>query len=288
MNTDARGAVLVTGASGGIGAATARALVRAGYHVYAGMRNVDDAAASTSSRFEPVALDVTSDGSVHAAVARVSSALGNDGRLIGLVNNAGILVSGPLEHVPLDAMRAQLDVNVVGALAVIQAFLPMLRRAQGRIVNVSSTSGRIAGPFIGPYCASKFALEALSRTLWAELAPAHVSVSVVEPGVVRTGLWEKVRTGEAALAEALELAPNDPYAVAFARRQERLAAIAARGASPEAVAAVIVTALRSSRPKFRYVVGVGTRVRSAAQRALPKNVEHWLRTRRNPAPGAVR
>jgi NAD(P)-dependent dehydrogenase (short-subunit alcohol dehydrogenase family) len=279
MNAAARGAVLVTGANAGIGAATARALARVGFDVYAGMRKLENADASAAPRLEPLELDVTSAASVRAAAARLASALGDDGRLVGLVNNAGILVSGPLEHVPLDAMRTQLDVNVVGALAVIQAFLPMLRRARGRIVNVSSTSGRIAGPFIGPYCASKFALEAMSRTLQAELTPAGVSVSVVEPGVVRTGLWEKARAGEAALAEALELAPDDPYAIAFARRQKGLAAMAARGASPDAVAAVVVTAFCSPQPKFRYVVGTATRARAALQRALPASVEHWLRAR---------
>jgi NAD(P)-dependent dehydrogenase (short-subunit alcohol dehydrogenase family) len=279
MNAAARGAVLVTGANAGIGAATARALARAGFDVYAGMRELENADASAAPRLEPLELDVTSAASVRAAAARLASALGDGGRLVGLVNNAGILVSGPLEHVPLDAMRTQLDVNVVGTLAVTQACLPMLRRARGRIVNVSSTSGRIAGPFIGPYCASKFALEAMSRTLQAELTPAGVSVSVVEPGVVRTALWEKARAGEAALAEALELAPDDPYAIAFARRQKRLAAMAARGASPDAVAAVIVTALCSSQPKFRYVVGTATRARAALQRALPASVEHWLRAR---------
>ena len=279
MNTSGRGAVLVTGASTGIGAATACALARAGFAVYAGMRKLENAAPSASPRLEPIELDVTSAASVREAAGRLTSALGGDGRLVGLVNNAGILVSGPLEHVPLDAMRAQLDVNVVGTLAVIQAFLPMLRRTRGRIVNVSSTSGRIAGPFIGPYCASKFALEAMSRTLRAELTPAHVSVSVIEPGVVRTGLWAKVRAGEAALTEALELDPDDPYAIALARRQAQLASIAARGASPDDVAAVVVTALRSPRPKFRYVVGIATRARAAAQRALPESLEHWLRAR---------
>jgi NAD(P)-dependent dehydrogenase (short-subunit alcohol dehydrogenase family) len=285
MTAPARGAVLVTGASTGIGAATARALAGAGYHVYAGMRKPESTGARGSPRLEPVALDVTSVASVRAAAARLSCAPGGDGRLVALVNNAGILVSGPLEHVPLGAMRAQLDVNVIGTLAVIQAFLPLLRRARGRIVNVGSTSGRIAGPFIGPYCASKFALEAMSRTLRAELRPAGVSVSVVEPGIVRTGLWEKVRAGEAALAGALELASDDPYAVAFGRRQEQLAAFASRGAPPEDVAAVIVAALRSPRPKFRYVVGIATRARAAAQRALPERVEDWLRARRSSAPG---
>src|SRR5918993_570496 len=152
MSAPARGAVLVTGAAAGIGAATARALARSGYRVYAGMRQLETTDALASPRVEPVALDVTSPESVRAAAAFVSSSLGDD-LLVGLVNNAGILVSGPLEHVPLDAMRAQLQVNVIGTLAVTQAFLPMLRRANGRVVNVGSTSGRIAAPMIGPYCA---------------------------------------------------------------------------------------------------------------------------------------
>src|SRR5581483_7822637 len=180
---------LVTGASSGIGAACANRLVRGGWHVLAGVRRTGDAPAGT----EELRLDVTDPTQIRAAADRVE-------RLDGLVNNAGIVVAAPLEELPLDELRRQLEVNVVGQLAVTQALLPALRAARGRIVLVGSIAGRSALPFLGAYSASKFALEAVADALRIERAPAGIRVSLVEPGTIATPIWQR------AAADADELA----------------------------------------------------------------------------------
>src|SRR5689334_6739039 len=174
-------AILVTGASTGIGRATALELARRGATVYAGVR---DPAAVDGLGLTPVELDVTDAEQVAALSTRLE-------RLDGLVNNAGIAVTGPLEHLPLDEVRRQLEVNALGQLAVTQACLPALRAARGRIVNMSSISGRVAFPMFGPYAASKFALEAFSDSLRRELRGSGVDVVVIEPGGVTTPIWER-------------------------------------------------------------------------------------------------
>src|SRR4051812_41915524 len=176
--------VLVTGASSGIGRATAELLGARGHRVLAGVRGESDL------RVPTVQLDVTDAGQVDALRAL---------ELGGLVNNAGIAVTGPLEFMPLDELRRQLEVNTVAQLAVTQACLPALRRTRGRIVNVSSIAGRVALPLYGPYAASKFALEALSDALRRELRGSGVDVALVEPGAIATPIWER----SLAVADAL-------------------------------------------------------------------------------------
>ena len=182
----ASGTVVVTGASTGIGEATALHLRELGFDVRAGVRKDEDAERLRVARGHAAALDVTDADSIASAAAEVG-----DAPLAGLVNNAGIAVSAPLEFVPIDELRRQLEVNVVGQVAVTQAFLPALRRGRGRIVNVSSIGGRIALPLAGPYAASKFALEAVSDSLRREVAQFGIEVSVVEPGGVKTPIWKK-------------------------------------------------------------------------------------------------
>jgi NAD(P)-dependent dehydrogenase (short-subunit alcohol dehydrogenase family) len=236
--------VLVTGASSGIGRAAALVLSRRGFTVYAGTRSALDYDGVT-----PIELDVTEDVSHLREL-----------ELDGVVNNAGIAVIGPLEYLPLDELRRQLEVNTVGQLAVIQACLPALRRSRGRIVNVSSISGRVALPLYGPYAASKFALEALSDSLRRELRGA-VGVSLIEPGAVRTPIWERT-------LEVTEL-PPEPYV----QLGERLRAMAQEapttGMPVDVVVGAIHHALTARRPRTRYVLGRDARVTAALARVLP-------------------
>jgi NAD(P)-dependent dehydrogenase (short-subunit alcohol dehydrogenase family) len=178
--------VVVTGASTGIGLACARLLAGRGFQVFAGVRKEADAEAlrSEAASLHPVQLDVTDSEGIAEAARTVREAAGPG--LAGLVNSAGVAVTGPLEYLPVDELRTQLEVNLVGQVAVLQAFLPALRLSRGRIVNISSIGGRVALPLAGPYAASKFALEAVSDSLRRELAPWGVRVAVVEPGGVRT------------------------------------------------------------------------------------------------------
>jgi len=246
--------ILVTGASTGIGRATALLLTQRGATVLAGVRNPGDAPPGTT----PVLLDVTNPEHVSQL---------KDHDLDGLVNNAGIAVTSPLEYLPLDELRRQLEVNVVGQVAVTQACLPALRRANGRIVNVSSISGRVALPLYGPYAASKFALEALSDSLRRE--QRDVAVIVVEPGAIATPIWER---GIQA-ANALEAQMPPEAHARYGRLVTTLRGIASRqtreGEPPEKVARVIATALTTKHPRTRYVVGDRARQQAILARLLP-------------------
>src|SRR5688500_9161604 len=187
-----RGAVVITGASTGIGRACAIDLDGRGFRVFAGVRKDEDGERLRSERpsIEPLRIDVTDAGEIAAARDRVGEEVGERG-LAGLVNNAGIAVPGPLEHLPLDEIRRQLEVNVLGQIAVTQAFLPLLRTARGRIVNIGSIGGRVALPLLGPYAGSKHAMEGISDSLRRELRPWGIEVSLVRPGPIATEIWER-------------------------------------------------------------------------------------------------
>src|SRR5216117_3172488 len=183
--------VVVTGASTGIGAAIARDLSGRGFRVFGTVRRAEDEAALERAGVTAVRMDVTDPASIARAREQVERALAG-APLQGLVNNAGIPAAGPLELFPLDELRQVLEVNLIGALAVTQAFLPLLKASRGRIVNMSSIAGLGALPFMGPYAASKFALEAMSDSLRRELLPFGVRVIVIEPGSVQSRIWDKV------------------------------------------------------------------------------------------------
>ena len=271
------GAVLVTGASSGIGRASARMLAARGLHVFAGVRHVESAhsiLAGTSGTITPVTLDVTSEEDTARVVDEVRKRLPGAG-LVGLVNCAGIGLSGPLEHVSRAAINQLFDVNVVGQLATIQAFLPLLRTSGGRIVNVGSTSGKIPGALNGAYCASKFALEALTSVLRAELASSGIRVVMIQPGVVATPFWEKMATAELKLTGKLPAESEKTYGRVLARRQQDFAVLRESGQSPDHVCRAILHALSSTRPKRRYVVGRDARLKLALWGMLPE----WVRDR---------
>lgn len=273
-----RGAVVITGASTGIGAACARHLDRLGFTVWAGVRNSSDGdalARTASPRLRALLLDVTDPASIAEAGRTIAEATGESG-LAALVNNAGISVAGPLELLPLTEVRTQFEVNVIGTLAVTQALLPSLRSARGRIVNISSIAGLAATPFLGAYCGSKFALEAMSDALRLELAPWGIQVSLVEPGAIQSQIWQRAtmsatRTLGGVAPESLAL-----YAQPLSRLHEVMAGAAARAIPADAVAEVVARALTASRPRTRYLVGKDARFRALLKRILPDRAQDRL------------
>jgi NAD(P)-dependent dehydrogenase (short-subunit alcohol dehydrogenase family) len=233
---------LVTGASSGIGAATAARLAQNGWRVLAGVRQAGTAPKGT----EETILDVTDPPELEL-----------DG-LDGLVNNAGIAVAGPLEFLPPDELRRQLEVNVVGQLRMVQLLAPALRKSRGRVVNIGSISGRSALPFLGAYAMSKFALEAMTDALRVELRPWGIHVAIVEPGTIKTPMWTRERPDPP--EEALAL-----YGGRLAAFREFALRRSAGGAPAEAVAKVVEHALTSEQPKPRYLVGRDARLRAGVE-----------------------
>jgi NAD(P)-dependent dehydrogenase (short-subunit alcohol dehydrogenase family) len=254
-----RRSVLVTGASSGIGLACAARLVGAGWQVYAGVRAHEDADRLSALGAEPLVLDVTDLAQIEAAAATVGD------RLDGLVANAGVAVAAPLELVPLAELRRQLEVNVVGQVAVVQAFLPALRRGPGRIVLMGSIGGRSALPFLGPYAASKHALEAIADALRVELRPWGIPVSIVEPASIRTRIWEKGAAAAEEMTRSLAPETRDLYAAATARFRA-VALSRGPGGDPDDVARTVEQALTAPRAKARYRVGRDAHLRAWIER----------------------
>jgi NAD(P)-dependent dehydrogenase (short-subunit alcohol dehydrogenase family) len=266
------GNIVITGASSGIGLACASRLAALGYRVFAGVRSTaaSEAVRGVVPGITPLILDVCRPASIRAALG----ALGDE-PLAGLINNAGIAAIGPLELVPTEAWRYQFEVNVIGLVSVTQACLPQLRRGKGRIVNIGSIAGRSALPGSSAYDSSKFALEGLSDALRMELRPFGISVSLIEPGAIATGIWDKVR---AALdMRNSEAAPDlrDLYAGLTSRIREEAARSAARALPPEAVADAVAHAITASKPKTRYLVGRDAHAWRLLS-LLPDRVKDWL------------
>ena len=262
----ASGTVVITGASTGIGRATAVRLAGSGFGVLAGVRREDDGAAlrAADSRIETVLVDVTDAAQVAALAQRVG-----DGPLAGLVNNAGIAVAGPLEGVPLDEFRRQYEVNVFGLLAVTQAVLGALRAGHGRIVNIGSIGGRIGTPFVGPYSSSKAAVRSLSASLRRELRPWGIPVALIEPGALDTPIWRK---GEEGAEETIGALPERVRTL-YARQLDALATgvrkIAASASSPDDAVDAIEHALTADRPRTVYTVGRDARIQGVLHSVLP-------------------
>jgi NAD(P)-dependent dehydrogenase (short-subunit alcohol dehydrogenase family) len=264
----ASGTVLVTGASTGIGEATVLHLRELGFEPVAGVRKDEDAERLGRSGIRSVRLDVTDADQI----AAVGAELG-DGALAGLVNNAGIAVAGPIEFLPVEQLRRQLEINLVGQVAVTQALLPALRRARGRVVNISSIGGRVALPLLGAYNMSKFGLEAFSDSLRRELRPQGVHVIAIEPGGIKTPIWRK--GGELAdeIAANMTAEGEQLYGRMMAAVRRETAKIEqVRGLPPRAVAEVIGTALTADRPRARYVIGRDAKARAVVARVVPDRV----------------
>lgn len=258
--------VLVTGAGRGIGRATVKRLAAAGWDVYAGVRSEAAGEELRGERVTPVLLDVTDEAQIAALPGAVT------GQLDALVNNAGIVVGGPVEALALSELRRQLEVNLVGQIAVTQALLPKLRAARGRIVFVSSLSGRVATPMTGAYNASKFGLEGIADALRLELAPWGIDVVIVEPAQTDTDMW---RSADEAFDETLATV-SDEHRQLYAKHLEGFRKSIPRSqkmASPvDGVTGVIERALTTSRPRARYVVGTGPKIQSALASLTPTRV----------------
>ena len=247
--------ILITGASSGIGYATSQYLLAKGYHVFGSIRREADGKRlqqELGPGFTPLFFDVRDEAAVLAAASQVEPGWGTEG-LAGLINNAGISVSGPLQHVTQEELRQQFEVNVFGVMNVTRAFLPLLgARANcphppGRIIHISSVSGRITFPFLGPYCASKHALESLADALRRELLPYGIDVVSIQPGAVRTPIWEK------AAAQPNKYQDTD-YAPYFQGLEQRVKRSYERAIPPEEIARAIGRVLEQKRPPTRIVV----------------------------------
>jgi NAD(P)-dependent dehydrogenase (short-subunit alcohol dehydrogenase family) len=267
---------LITGASSGIGAATALRLDADGHDVFAGVLDEADTAglATASERLRVVVLDVTSAASIETAVAEVTGRLAGRG-LDGLVNNAGVGFPGPLEVLALDDLRRQLEVNVIGQIATTQALLPLVRPAMGRIVFVGSVGGILASQFAGAYHASKFAIEAIGDVWRQELEPEGIDVILIEPSAISTPIWSKAIAYLDGLGQSTS--PRlTPYRERLAAFRDTLESADEHGKPPEDVAEVIAQALTAEKPDARYVVGTAGKLATALRPLVPDRVADKL------------
>jgi NAD(P)-dependent dehydrogenase (short-subunit alcohol dehydrogenase family) len=261
--------VLVTGAGRGIGKSIVQHLAGRGWDVIAGVRTEADGAAVTAlnpQRISSVILDVTDAGHLAALDESLPQ------RLDAVVNNAGVVVSGPMEVVTPDDWRRQLEINVIGQLAVTQAVLPRLRESRGRVVFISSVNGRLSMSMIGAYCASKFALEAAADALRMELRPWGIGVALVEPAQTDTDMWRTADDMVEQAESALTAQQRDLYARHIAG-MKKMIPVSQKMAVPAAkVSAVVEQALTARRPRARYVVGAGNKLQVALMTNLPTSV----------------
>jgi len=266
--------VLITGSSTGIGRASALRLDKEGFQVFAGVRKSSDGDAlksASSGRLIPVILDVTEPESITNAVKTVSEK--TNGELYGLMNNAGVSAGFTVELTPISALRHVLDVNVIGVFAVTQAFLPLLRKSRGRVINTGSVSGLTALPGMSVYAASKYAVEAITESLRVELRPFGISVSVIEPGLIATEIWEK---GTAKVKELILNANPDifklyaPLALSYQNSMEKQKYL-----PPEAVADSVYHAFTAPKPKYHYLVGSDAKFLAFTER-LPGRIRDWI------------
>ncbi|RNJ48572.1 SDR family NAD(P)-dependent oxidoreductase [Methylocystis hirsuta] len=275
-------AVVVTGASTGIGAACVSLLVENGFLVFASARKEADADALVARHGEsviPLLFDVTDADAVAAAARDVETRLGDE-TLAGLVNNAGVAVPGPLLHLPIDDFRRQIEINLIAQLQVIQAFAPLLgagaqrRGAPGRIVNMSSVAGRFAAPFLGAYAASKFGLEGMSDALRRELMVYGVDVVLIEPGMIATPIWDKAEETDLAMFE------GTAYAAPGRRMLKWLVEAGRRAPGPEVVARAVLRALTDRRPPVRIPIVRNRFTGYTLRSLLPARFVDWLTARR--------
>lgn len=266
--------IVITGVSSGIGYGAAREFVRSGYRVFGSVRKEEHAerlAAELGANFRPLLFDVTERDAVLRAAEEVGEALGGSG-LDGLVNNAGTVVGGPLMLQPLDEVRMHFEINVLGLVSVTQAFLPLLgakkhpTHGPGRILNVSSTNGKIAFPFLGAYTGTKHAVEGISDSLRRELLPYGIDVVIIEPGAVRTELYDKG-------ASQVERYAGSDYADSLARFRKYADGFAKNGYSPERLGRSVREVFEKEKPKTRHAIVAGRLANFTIPRLLP---DRWL------------
>lgn len=258
--------VVVTGCSTGIGAASALLLAEKGFHVFAGVRREADGKSLVErAKVTPLVIEITDAGSIAAATKTVETAVGDSG-IFALVNNAGVVKPGPLEFQPLDDFRTQLEVNLVGPVAVTQAFLPLIRRGHGRIVNVGSIGGRLVLPIHGAYSASKFGMEAVSDALRLELRQWQIPVSLVDPGATATAIFGKTLAELDGLADRLGSEGNELYAEQIAAVRRLVVKTADDAAPVDVLARTVAKAVMADKPKSRYLAGKGADAAAALAR----------------------
>jgi NAD(P)-dependent dehydrogenase (short-subunit alcohol dehydrogenase family) len=283
--------VVVTGASSGIGRATALRLAAGGWHVFAGVRKCEDGeslrAAAAGPEITPVLVDVTDIEQIKAAAESVTEHVGAAG-LNALVDNAGIGLTSPMELVPLDALRNVFEVNVIGQVAVTQAFVPLLRQAWGRIVVIGSIGGRMTPPFGGPLAASKSAIASLADAFRQELAPWGIRVVLLEPGSIHTEAVNKVERDAIAAASAYSPREAELYRDSYVGMIDVAMTREANGSPPSVVGDLVARVLTKSRPRSRYVVGKDARLLANLTRFTPTLMFDAMRRKlfRLPAPGS--
>jgi NAD(P)-dependent dehydrogenase (short-subunit alcohol dehydrogenase family) len=270
VSSQSREIVVITGASTGIGAATASELARRGFHVLAGVRRDRDADAIRGPGVEPLIIDITNPDHIRALATRVHA--DPQGRAVrAVVNNAGIGVNAPFEAFAIDKWRNLFEVNLFGHVAVTQALLPALIRSKGRVVNISSVGGKIAMATYGPYAATKFALEAVSDSLRREMAPLGVGVVVVEPGAVRTEMPVRAIATARELASAMAPEQSQRYRglVQAITAQTASHTTSGSGLPADAAAKVIARAVTARKPRTRYTIGRDAALLTRLTRILP-------------------
>jgi NAD(P)-dependent dehydrogenase (short-subunit alcohol dehydrogenase family) len=292
MSGGEKGAILITGTSTGIGRACALLLDKRGYRVFAGVRRVEDAESlrkEASDRLTPVILDITDPRQIADARALIERSVGPLNGLAALINNAGVMIPGALEYLPLDDFRRQLEVNLVGQIAVTQAFLPLIRKGRGRIINISSANGHFALPFMAGYAASKFALEAVTDALRRELRPWRIPVSVIAPGTVETAMWDRAKVATDASYAELPPIAKQLYERDFAAMTDLMFKKGRGCAYPvEALAELALTVVQAKRPRARYRRGPGSTMATFGS-YLPKRIADWVvaKVMRNQLPSKV-
>lgn len=263
--------VVVTGASSGIGRATAQRLAADGFHVLAGVRREEDADRTAAANIEPVIVDITNVDTLAALAERIA---GDPARcpLRAIVNNAGIAVNAPVEMAPLDEWRRQIEVGVIGQIAVIQALTPALLESGGRIVNIGSLGGKIAMPGFGPYSAAKFAMEAVNDSLRREMDVFGLKVVMITPGGVSTGMSARGIATATQLAALMTPAQHKRHDRLFDGVVAQAEDWAKNGISPEKVAAVVSRAISDRRPKVRYTAGPDAALLTRLVRLMPESM----------------
>jgi NAD(P)-dependent dehydrogenase (short-subunit alcohol dehydrogenase family) len=286
-STGARGAVVITGTSTGIGRACAVGLADMGFHVFAGVRKETDGDALrrlTTGTLTPVLIDVTDAAVVKEAAEKVAGSVKANG-IVGLVNNAGIGVTSPMEVIPSGVLRKQYDINVFGQVTVIQSFLPLLRLAAGRIVNMGSIGDRLTMPFGAPLTSCKWAFASITEALRLELRPWGIHVILIEPATIHTEAVDKMDAdAEQTLSQLTEI-ERERYAAAYRSMTRRTLARERTGSSPDVVAIGVIRALTTRKPKTRYLIGKHARVLAFIARWAPDPLFDQVRLRLFGLPG---